>query len=109
MLESCEGDEYVIAVTFLGEEATVEEAPVEIVLTKLNEDGTTDELRLEGDLSDAHALASTLEAEGSCVKVEIAPPEEDEGAEEVPGVSEGAPESGEAMIEPVESSVPASP
>ena len=69
-----------ITVTFLDEESTaptVEEAPVEIVLERLNEDGTTDELRLEGDLSDARALASTLEAEGNCVKVEIAQPEEE--------------------------------
>lgn len=90
VLESCEGDEYVITITFLDEESTVEEAPVEIVLARLNEDGSTDELQLEGDLSDAHALASTLEAEGNCVKVEIAQPEEEVAA-------------------PTESSVPASP
>jgi hypothetical protein len=101
----------VIAVTFLDEGATVEEAPVEIVLTKLNEDGTTDELQLEGDLSDAHALASTLEAEGNCVRVEIAQPEEEGAEEEVeePGVSEGVPDSGEEVTEPAGSPVPASP
>ena len=50
-LESCEGDEYVITITFLDEESTVEEAPVDIVLQRLNEDGSTDELKLEGDLT----------------------------------------------------------
>ena len=107
--ESCEGGEYTITVTFLDEESTVEEAPVEIVLERLNEDGSTDELQLEGDLSDVHALASTLEAEGSCVKVEIAQPEAEEGAEEIPGTSEEASESGEEATEPAESPVPASP
>ncbi|HWI94820.1 MAG TPA: hypothetical protein VNS60_02000 [Solirubrobacterales bacterium] len=114
--ESCEGDEYVITVAFLDGESTVEEAPVEIVLAKLNEDGTTDELQLEGDLSDVHALASTLEAEGNCVTVEIAQPE-GEGAEaEEPGASgegpksgEEAPESGEGAVEPAEALVPSSP
>jgi hypothetical protein len=99
----------VITVTFLDEELTVDEAPVEIVLERLNEDGSTDELQLEGDLGDARALASTLEAEGNCVKVEIAQPEGEEGVEEVPGASEEAPESGEEVTEPAESPVPSSP
>ncbi len=107
VLESCEGDEYVITITFLDEESTVEEAPVDIVLERFNEDGSTDELQLEGDLSDVRALASTLEAEGSCVKVEIAQPEE-EGAEG-PGESEEVPGSGEEVVEPAEVPVPASP
>lgn len=113
-LESCEGDEYVITVTFLDEESTaptVEEAPVEIVLERLNEDGTTDELQLEGDLSDAHALASTLEAEGNCVEVEIAQPEA-EGTEAEAGESGASEEvagSGEDVVEPAEVPVPVSP
>lgn len=107
--ENCEGDEYTITVTFLDEESTVEEAPVEIVLEQLNEDGSTDELQLEGDLSDVHALASTLEAEGNCVKVEIAQPEAEESAEEVPGTSEEASESGEEVTDPTELPVPSSP
>jgi hypothetical protein len=107
--ESCEGDEYTITVTFLDEESTVEEAPVEIVLARLNEDGSTDELQLEGDLGDARALASTLEAEGNCVEVEIAQPEAEEGAEEVPGSSEEVPESGEEATDPVESPVASTP
>jgi hypothetical protein len=116
VLESCEGDEYVITITFLDEESTVEEAPVDIVLTRL--DGTTDELQLEGDLGDARALASTLEAEGNCVEVEIARPEEEsaeddpganEEAPEEPGPSEGVPGSGEGVAEPGEPPVPTSP
>jgi hypothetical protein len=108
--ESCEGDEYVITITFLDEESTVEEAPVEIVLEQLNEDGSTDELQLEGDLSDVHALASTLEAEGNCVKVEIAQPDEEESAAEVPGASEEeVPEPVEEAADPAESPVPISP
>jgi hypothetical protein len=82
--------------------STMEEAAVEIVLERLNDDGTTDELQLEGDLSDARALASTLEAEGNCVEVEIAWPEEESESEEVPG-------SGEEVVEPAESPVQASP
>ncbi len=99
-----------ITITFLDEESTVEEAPVDIVLAQINEDGSTDELQLEGDLSDARALASTLEAEGNCVTVEIAQPEGEESAEEVPGASE------EEVLEPLEeaagpaeSPVPSSP
>jgi hypothetical protein len=84
----------VITVTFLDEStAPTVEAPVDIVLERLNEDGSIEVLKLEGDLGDARALASTLEAEGSCVKVEIAQPE-GEGAEEeaeVPGASEEVP------------------
>jgi hypothetical protein len=108
-LESCEGDEYVITITFLDEESAVGEAPVEIVLEQLNEDGSNDELQLEGDLGDARALAATLEAEGNCVKVEIAQPEEEESVEEVPGSSEEASESSEEVIAPAESPVPSSP
>lgn len=102
LLESCVGSEYLITVTFLDEESTVEEATVEIVLERLNEDGTTDELELEGGLDDVRALAATLEAEGNCVKVVIAGPEGEEGAEETP-------ESGEEVVEPGESPVPATP
>jgi hypothetical protein len=106
----------VITVTFLDEGSTVEEAPVEIVLERLNEDGSTDELQLEGDLGDVHALASTLEAEGNCVEVEIAQPEAEESAEEVPSsgeevpaTGEDMPESGEEVAEPAEAPVPSSP
>ncbi len=76
--ESCEGDEYLITITFLDEESTVEEALVAIVLERFNEDGTTDELQLEGDLGDARSLAATLSSEGNCVRLEVVAPEEEE-------------------------------
>ncbi|MFP5389362.1 MAG: hypothetical protein ACLGG5_08685 [Thermoleophilia bacterium] len=108
-----------IAVTFLDEESTVEEASVEIVVERLDEGGATDELQLEGSLGDARALAATLEAEGNCVTVEFAWPEGEESAEEVPGGSEEAPRragaieeipgSGEEVVEPGESPVPVTP
>jgi hypothetical protein len=108
--ESCEGDEYLLTITLLDEETVGDESPVDIVLARLNEDGTTgDELHLEGDLNDARSLASTLGSEGSCVKVEIAQPEAEESGEEIPGAGEEAPEPGEEVAEPAESSVPSSP
>ncbi len=110
--EGCEGDEYLLTITFLEEEPAGGESPVEIVLKRLNEDGSTDELRLEGDLSDARSLASTLEAEGSCVVIEIAAPgeEESEEEEETPGeAEEETPGTGEEAIEPGESPEPVSP
>jgi len=90
-----------IRVTFLDEEAEEpvgEESAVEILLQRLNEDGSVDEeLTLEGDLADARRLALKLSAEGNCVEVEIAQPDEEgEGEEEVPTT-------GEEVIEPVES------
>jgi hypothetical protein len=101
---------------------TAEEAAVEIVLKRLNEDGTTDELQLEGDLGDAQAVASTLEGEGNCVTVEIAQPEEDDvegvpgaseekpgASEEAPGPSEETPESGDEASTPAEVQDPVSP
>jgi len=109
---SCEGDEYLLTISFLEEEPAEGESPVEIVLKRLNEDGSADELRLEGDLGDARSLASALEAEGSCVVIEIAPPGEEESEEEgeTPGEAEeevlGA---GEEIAEPAESPEPASP
>jgi len=102
LLESCVGDEYVIAVTFLDEESTAEEALVEIVVERLAEDGTTDELRLEGGLDDTRALAATLEAEGGCVRVEIAQPEAEGAEAEEAGASE-------EVVEPGEPPVPAIP
>jgi hypothetical protein len=73
-IESCEGDEYLITIA-LAPEAEGEEASVEIVLEKFNEDGSTEELHLEGDLLDAQSLALQLSSEGNCVLVEAAAPE----------------------------------
>jgi hypothetical protein len=106
MPESCAGDEYLVTVTFLEEEEPIgEESAVEIVLQRLNEDGSVDdELRLEGDLNDARSLVLKLHSEGSCVEVVIAQPEEEEGEE-----AEEVPEAGEEVAEPAESLEPASP
>jgi hypothetical protein len=71
VLESCEGDEYVITIVLVsGAEGQAEEASVEIVLQRFDEDGNADELRLEGDLLDAEALALQLSSEGNCVYLE---------------------------------------
>jgi hypothetical protein len=104
--ESCEGDEYLVTVTFLDEEfeePAGEEAPVEILLQHFNEDGSVeDELTLEGVFADARSLVLKLSAEGVCVEVEIARPDEGEGEEE-------APEVGEEEAVPAELPEPASP
>lgn len=100
--ESCEGDEYVVTITFLDEEPADEEASVEILLQRFSEDGSVDELELEGDLADARSLVLKLSSEGNCVVVEIAPQVDGEGEEE-------APEAGEEGAEPVAPPEPASP
>jgi len=82
-IESCDGDEYVISVVLVpgadeGEESgEAEEASLEIVLQRFNEDGSVDELRLEGDLLDARNLALQLSLEGNCVVLEAATQEEE--------------------------------
>jgi hypothetical protein len=81
-LESCEGDEYLITIALAPDAAEGEEASVEIVLKRFNEDGSVDELRLEGDLLDARNLALQLSSEGNCVFVEASEPEDQETAEE---------------------------
>lgn len=93
--ESCEGDEYVVTITFLDEETVGEESPVEILLQRFSEDGSVDELELEGDLADARSLVLKLGSEGHCVQVKVEPPEEEE------------PETGEEV--PVELPEPVSP
>ncbi len=111
--EGCEGDEYLVTVTFLDEEPEEpvdEEAPVEILLQQLNEDGgVEEELTLEGVLSDARSLVLKLSAEGNCVEVEIAQPDEaGEGEEEEE--AEEAPEAGEEEVpESAELPEPVSP
>ncbi len=103
VLESCEGDEYVITIVLVpGAEGEAEEASVEIVLQRFSEDGSVDELQLEGSLLDARNLALQLSSEGNCVYLEAdAPVEEDapsDGTSQVVVPAEGA-----------SSSTPASP
>lgn len=111
--ESCEGGEYLLTIAFLDGEPVSDDSPVDIVLKRLDEDGS-DELHLEGDLDDARSLVSTLSSEGNCVEIEIVPPgeeagEEGEGGEESPGTGEEVPGTSEEAPEPAESPVPVSP
>ncbi|MDX6602143.1 MAG: hypothetical protein QOF13_1345 [Solirubrobacterales bacterium] len=85
--ESCEGDEYVLTISFTGEEPSGGESPVEILLQRLNDDGSVDELELEGDLFDAQELLAQLTSEGNCVEVEIVPSEPAEPVFPAPPVS----------------------
>lgn len=87
--EQCEGDEYLLTITFVDEESAGEEpaaeepageelatgdAPaVRIVLQRTGADGDVDELELEGDLDDARSLVLQLSSEGACVEVLLAP------------------------------------
>ena len=103
MPESCEGDEYLVTVTFLDEEPVGEESPVEILLQRFNEDGSVDELELEGDLNDARSLVLKLSSERGCVEVEIVQPGEE--GEEAPEAGE----EGEEEAGPAELSEPVSP
>jgi hypothetical protein len=73
--EDCGGDEYLLTISFSGEEPTTAESPVEILLQRFNADGSVEELELEGDLFDAQGLLAQLTSEGNCVEVEIVPAE----------------------------------
>jgi hypothetical protein len=74
-LESCEGDEYLITIELMPGAAGEGEGSVEIVLKRFDEDGSVEELHLEGDLLDARSLALQLSSEGNCVFLEATPPE----------------------------------
>jgi hypothetical protein len=94
--QSCEGDEYVITVTFEeaeGEEADYEEAEADILVQRLEADGSATELRLRGDLTDVRDLVATLVSEGNCVQVDVEP---------LPGVGPGeeASDAGDEAAEP---------
>lgn len=67
----CEGDEYTVTISVSGdpEEEGAEELPVEILIQRLESDGSVSELHLEGALRDAQALVELLVAEGNCVEV----------------------------------------
>jgi hypothetical protein len=102
VLESCEGDEYVITIVLApaGEEG--EEASLEIVLQRFDEDGSVDELQLEGSLLDAEALALQLSSEGNCVYLEAGGLEEEEAPSD--GTSQAV-----VPAEGASSSIPTSP
>lgn len=97
--QSCEGDEYVITVTFEepeaeGEEVDYEEAEADILVQRLEADGSTTDLSLKGDLTDLRDLVAMLVSEGSCVQVDVEPLPE-ASPEEVPGAADEAAEPGD--------------
>lgn len=92
VVESCDGDEYVITVVLVPGEEEAREASVEIVLQRFNEDGSVEELTLEGDALDAENLALQLSSEGSCVVLEAEAATEHES--DAPGGPAGAPAAG---------------
>jgi hypothetical protein len=95
---SCEGDEYVITVSFEeaeGEEGDDEEAEADILVQRLEADGSTIDLNLRGDLTDVRDLVATLVSEGNCVHVDVAPLPGADSEEEVAGAGEEAAEPGD--------------
>jgi len=107
VLESCEGDEYVITVVLVpgaDEGGEAEEASVEIVLQRFNEDGSVDELKLEGDALDAENLALQLSSEGNCVLLEADVPVEEgvpsDGTSQAVVPAEGTPSSAATPASP---------
>jgi hypothetical protein len=76
--QGCEGDEYVVSVSFESLETAEEESGTEILVQRLDGDGGESEFHLQGDLGDARALIGLLVAEGNCVEVEVEPPENGE-------------------------------
>jgi hypothetical protein len=84
----CEGDEYTITAVFLDEGEEGDGPRLEIILQRRGSDGSSEELRLEGDLADVQSLVVKLSGEGGCVTVEIqssedetVPPEVEAGLE----------------------------
>lgn len=112
IIESCDGDEYVITIVIDPEAPEGEEAQVEIVLKRFNADGTVDELALEGDVLDAQNLALQLSSEGNCVSLEAGTATEggvpSDGTSQVVVPTEGTPPSG-AEPDSVEPAAPDSP
>jgi len=88
--QSCEGDEYVITVTFEeaeGEEGDYEQAEADIVVQRFGAEGSETEVTLRGNLTDVRNLVATLVSEGNCVQVDVVPPE----SEPAEGVAEAGP------------------
>jgi hypothetical protein len=96
--QGCEGDEYVIAVTFEEvegeEEVDYEEAEAEILVKRLETDGSATELHLRGDLSDVRDLVAALVSDGNCVQVDVEPLP-GTGPEEAPDAAGEAAEPGD--------------
>ncbi len=96
--QSCEAGEYVITVTFEGvegEEVDYELDEGDILVKGVGADGSETEVALRGDLTDVRNLVATLVSEGSCVQVDVVPPE-GVPAEDVAGVGASVEEPGDA-------------
>jgi hypothetical protein len=87
----CEGDEYTITATVIDgeEDEEGEGARLEIVLLRQGSDGSSEELRLEGDLEDLESLVVKLNGEGGCVSVQIQSSGEGEAAVGPAAAAEG--------------------
>lgn len=80
---ACEGDEYIVTLSFESLETAEEESGTEILVQRLAGDDDESEFHLEGTLSDAHALIDLLASEGNCVQV-VELPGDEEAAAEIP-------------------------
>jgi len=69
--KSCEGDEYVVTIELLSDAEEGEEASLEIVVRRLEEGSSIEDLTLEGTLLDVQNLMTKLTSEGSCVQLEV--------------------------------------
>jgi hypothetical protein len=104
--QACEGDEYVITVTFEeGGDGTgdvdYELAEADILVQRLVAGGNETEAELRGDLSDVRSLVAALVAEGNCVQVDVVPVAAGPVGEE--------PEAGGDIVDPGEMPEPALP
>jgi hypothetical protein len=84
---SCEGDEYVVTVSFASVEEAYGESGAGILIQRFASDGSESEIDLEGDLSAVRALIGLLLSEGNCVQVGVEVELVEEG-ESVPGAAE---------------------
>jgi hypothetical protein len=80
---TCEGDEYIVTLSYESLETAEEELGTEILVQRLAGDDDESEFHLEGTLSDARALIDLLVSEGNCVQV-VEPPAAGEPAAEIP-------------------------
>lgn len=85
-----------------GEEVNYEEAEADILVQRLEADGSTSELHLRGDLTDVRDLVATLVSEGSCVQVDVEPLPGAGPGEEAPAAGDEAEQPGDV----VESALP---
>jgi hypothetical protein len=69
----CEGDEYEVTIRFVAEEVPSDEAEVEIVIRRVELDGSESEIQLEGKFGDVGDLLEQVVSEEDCVAVRVEP------------------------------------